>query len=403
MKEKEKIDFVSILQDEELVNRVKNSLASDSEMVNLLDEFSDQKESLLYAIEFIKLCRADSKEINQNDYDRILATTHNHSIAKQRSFVQRLLIVNRLWKAAAIFIVLAATSVVVYQYAKQDSLTKIAQNKVSKAEEAFIILSDGTSHKLGTNDTFIEYSDNGSEVIVKGEKKQEKKLENRGKADELVINQIVVPYGRRHSIRLSDGTQVQLNSGSKLVFPAGFTGNNREVYLEGEGYFEVEKNPAKPFIVKTKFIDIRVLGTVFNVSAYESDQTVSAVLVEGAVKVSQKNKVFNNEVYSVQPGQGCFYSVKNLNATVRKVDLADYILWKDGLFQFHNQPLKDVVERVKKYYNVSVVIVNDKLANTLVTGKLVLTDECEEAMDYLAKTMEAKYEKKDTSIFIIKD
>jgi len=216
-----------------------------------------------------------------------------------------------------------------------------------------------------------------------------------------VINQIVVPFGRRHSITLSDGTQIHLNSGSKLVFPAEFKGNTREVYLKGEGYFEVEKNPAKPFIVKTDHLDIKVLGTVFNISAYGDDQTVSAVLVEGKVNVTQKNKLFRNVEYILQPGQGCFYSLTSDKSEVKKVNLADFILWKDGLYQFHNRPLKQIVEMVKKYYNISITIENEKIANTIISGKLVLSDDSNEVMDYLAKTLEAKYTKTDQSTFRI--
>jgi len=202
---------------------------------------------------------------------------------------------------------------------------------------------------------------------------------------------------------LSDGTQVHLNAGSKLVFPAEFEGKTREVYLKGEGYFDVAKNPAKPFIVKTDFIDIKVFGTSFNVSVYNDDQTVSAVLVEGNVHVLQKNKTFNNSEYTLQPGQGCFYSIKNQKAEVKEVDTADYILWKEGLYQFHNQPLTDIVERIKRYYNISVQIDNDKLAKTIISGKLVLTDDCEEVIAHLAKTLEARYEIKDKSIYILKE
>ena len=264
-----------------------------------------------------------------------------------------------------------------------------------------IILSDGSNHILGVNNSHIEYTKNGGEVIVKGQKSSEERIENKANSDELVINQIVVPFGRRHSLTLSDGTQVYLNSGSKLVFPAEFKGKTREVYLKGEGYFEVEKNPARPFIVKTDHIDIKVLGTVFNISAYSDDQTVSAVLVEGSVHVSQKDKLFNNAEYLLQPGQGCFYSVKNSNSEVKRVNLADYISWKDGLYQFHNRTLREIVEIVKKYYNITINIENEKLANTIISGKLVLTEESEDVMDYLAKTLEARYTRKDKSSYLI--
>lgn len=402
MKEQSKIEFVSILQEEEFVNRVKEALVSDSEMANLFSQYSDQGDTLRYAIEFVRQTQTDLKELDQNDYNRILARIHDFSETKRNTITRRLLINNKLWKAAAIFVVIASTSFGIYQYYKPDQLTLFAQKEVPKTNEAVIILSDGSHHKLGANDDLIEYSNNGSEVTVKNKQSSEEKLDNKVKSDEIAVNQIVVPFGQRHVVKLSDGTLVHLNAGSKLVFPAEFKEKTREVYLKGEGYFEVEKNPAKPFIVKTDFIDIKVFGTSFNVSAYSDDQTVSAVLVEGNVHVVQKNKAFHNSEYTLQPGQGCFYSVKNRNASVKEVDPADYILWKDGLYQFHNQPLADIIDRVKRYYNISVLIDNDKLANTIISGKLVFTDEGEEVIAYLAKTLETRYEIKDQSIFILK-
>ena len=403
MKEKSKIEFVSILQEEEFVNQIKKALVSDSEMIRLINEYPDQKESLRYAIEFIKYNLADRKEMDQCDYDRILKTIHDHANGKKKTLQRRRFINHILWKVAAIFIVFASTTYGVYQYYKKDSLTPIVQNDIAKSDEAVIILSDGSIHKLGIEDTYIEYNNNGDEVIVKDNHLSEEKLANKCKSEGIQENQIVVPFGHRLSIKLSDGTQVHLNAGSKLVFPAEFSGSTRNVYLKGEGYFEVEKNPAKPFIVKTNYIDIKVFGTIFNISAYNDDQTVSAVLVEGSVNVSYKNKVFGNSVYNLQPGQGCFYSVKNVKAEVKKVDIADYVLWKDGIYQFTDQSLKEIVERIKRYYNITVMIDNNELANTIISGKLVFTDESEDVINYLAKTLEGHYDKKDNSNYLLKE
>ena len=104
----------------------------------------------------------------------------------------------------------------------------------------------------------------------------------------------------------------------------------------------------------------------------------------------------------MQPGQGYFYSVTSSNAVVKKVDIDDYILWKDGLYQFHNQPFMEIARRVEKYYNISILIGNNQINNTIVSGKLVLTDESENVINYLAKTLEVKYERKDGSTFLLK-
>ena len=265
-----------------------------------------------------------------------------------------------------------------------------------------IILSDGSKHNLSLNDSQIEYRANGGEVVIKKDK-QEEKIQNVTTSNAKNINQIIVPYGHRHILTLSDGTLVQLNSGSRLVFPAEFSDSKREVYLKGEAYFEVTKNADKPFIVKTAYIDIKVLGTVFIISAYEDEQMVSAVLVEGKVIVSQKNKLFGYTEKKLNPGQGCFYSSSTRTSEVRNVNLSEYVSWIEGIIPFKDRPLIGIVNQVERYYNKKILIEGDKLANTLISGKLVLFDKVEDVVQHLAKTVEGGFEKNEDGSFSIKN
>ena len=279
-----------------------------------------------------------------------------------------------MWRAAVVFIALAAGSYFAYDQLKKDPLAEFAHSIVSDGSKKMIILSDGSERLLKNNQSYIEYDASGAEVIIKSEEK-ENRIENRDDLKKPILNQVVVPYGQRQSVLLSDGTSVQLNAGSKLVFPAKFTGKTREVYLQGEGFFDVHKNEKSPFIVKTDYINVEVLGTMFNVSAYGDENTVTTVLVEGKVNVSQKEKMFVNKNFELAPGQGCFYSRDEQNSVVTDVDVNQYIAWKDGFFYFKNMRLLDLVRQVKKYYNVPVRIKGEKLANTMVSGKLVLSED----------------------------
>ncbi|MDP2060534.1 MAG: FecR domain-containing protein, partial [Flavobacteriaceae bacterium] len=239
------------------------------------------------------------------------------------------------------------------------------------------------------------------EVVVKNTEEEERIVNSKAQKNP-VLNQVVVPFGQRHKVLLSDGTLVQLNAGSKLTFPAIFLGKTREVYLKGEGFFEVSKNTKQPFIVKTDHIDIQVLGTTFNVSAYEDESFMTTVLVEGKVNVSQKGKRLANEEYTLAPGQGCFYSIHSKSSVVKNVDVNEHVLWKDGLYNFKDKPLCDVVSRVHKYFNRPIHIENEKLASTLVSGKLVLSDDIAEVMEYLSKTVEGKYEVTPDGLIVLK-
>ena len=402
MRKENDIDFVSLLQNETFLNLVKDTNGSVNQLDVLDKEFPGRREAIVYAVEFVNANISDQKAMQPNDVSAIWHNIKKYS-SQNRRFTFHQFIYHDFWKVAAVLIVILASSIFTYRFLNNDSLEEIAAVKtIVNDEEAMIILSDGSTHKLSAKDSLIEYSANGGEVVVKNDQ-QEERLENLNNSKTPIINQIIVPFGHRHSIILSDGTRVQLNSGSRLVFPAEFSDKNREVYLKGEGYFEVFKNPNKPFTVKTDFVDIKVLGTVFNISAYEDEQIASTVLVEGKVVVSQKNKLFGSTQKNLSPGQGCFYSLATKTSDIRNVNVFDYISWKDGIFLFKDKALINIVSRLEKYYHKKILIEGSVLPNTLISGKLVLSENIDEVIQYLAKTMEARSEKNEKGVFVIKN
>jgi ferric-dicitrate binding protein FerR (iron transport regulator) len=309
-----------------------------------------------------------------------------------------------LWKAAVLILFAGSATYYAYnRFSPKDTLAEVAKNEVVRSNIAAIILSDGSTHLLGTKESQIEYSPDGGNLVIKGKDLKEEKLQNSQPVIDPVINQLVVPYGHRHSVTLSDGTKVQLNSGSRLVFPAEFAGDIREVYLKGEGYFEVSKNERKPFIVKTEFFDIKVLGTIFNISAYEDEKTATTVLVEGSVLINQKNKLFGFTEKRLKPGEGCFYSSSTHTSEIRNVDLIEFLSWKDGIYLFKDQPLINIVGRINRYYKKETIVEGERLANTLISGKLVLSDNIEIVINYLAKTSEARFETTENGQFKIRN
>jgi transmembrane sensor len=395
------IDFVSLLQDEKFLQLVKDSSGRENQLDILEREYPRQREAIAYAIEFIRHNISDQKRMPSNDVARIWQNIGRY-MGQNIGATKIRYISFKIWKVAAAFIIIFASSVITYRFlTNRDQLEKFAAVKTIVGDEAMIILSDGSKHELGIKDSLIEYRSDGGEVVIKNDKKEEK-VENNGSGASN-LNQIIVPYGRRRILTLSDGTRVQLNSGSRLIFPAEFIDKKREVYLQGEGYFEVSKNPDKPFTVKTDFVNVKVLGTVFNVSAYEDEKFSTTVLVEGKVVVSQKNKLFGSTEKKLTPGQGCFYSSASFASEIRDVDVYEYVSWRDGIFLFKDKPLINVVNRVEKFYNKKVTIEEEKLANTLVSGKLVMSEDLNEVMDYLAKTLEARFEKKEDGSYIIKE
>ncbi len=390
MREDNKITFISLLQDEEFLDLARNCSWSDIRIQEYVARFPEQQKTIGYAFQFVKSTTPDHT-LSPADEAGMRNFILNYAEKKNQHGRLRRLTVN-LSKVAAVLI-LALTGAYFFNayFSQNRTLEEIAQNQVEVGQEAVLVLSDGSKHSLASKESQIEYNADGTEIIVRDHKKEQEKLSNTQNVTGVAVNQIVVPYGHRHSIVLCDGTKIQLNSGSKLVFPAEFKGNTREVFLRGEGFFEVSKNQGKPFVVKTDFLDLKVLGTSFNVSSYQDEKIVTTVLVEGKVVVSQHNKLFRGEKIELNPGQGCFYSVANSSSEVREVDVNDFVLWREGIFKFKDQPLKEVISRIQKYYNKTIYVDGDLLSETIISGKLVLPEDFEEMMNYLARTLEARY------------
>jgi len=175
-------------------------------------------------------------------------------------------------------------------------------------------------------------------------------------------NAIDVPQRLDYKLKLSDGTEVTLNSVTRLKFPFSFTGDKREVYLEGEAYFNVARESSHPFIVHTDKGDITVLGTEFNVNTYIAD-ILKTALVNGSVNVSS-----NNEVIHLQPGEELTWN-KNQHS-ISELDERMTLSWMDGVLYFHNTPLSEIAKMIERWYGVPVKIDSEKLAEETFTGNL---------------------------------
>lgn len=185
-----------------------------------------------------------------------------------------------------------------------------------------------------------------------------------------------------------------LNAGSSIIFPDAFDGNERRVYVEGEIYIEVARDESKPFYVETPKMDVSVLGTKFNVSAYADDATHSVVLVEGKVNVALGDDFAN---YDLVPNQRL--SFDNSNAKIDKIEAYDFVSWKDGVFQFRGEKMGAVAQRLSRYYNMSINC-SAALSDKRLSGKLMLFDDVEKVMETLSMLYDVNYKLTDGTIDI---
>lgn len=213
------------------------------------------------------------------------------------------------------------------------------------------------------------------------------------------ISTITVPAGQRVNLALSDGTSVWLNARSKMSYPAAFTGDKREITLDGEAYFEVSHNTEKPFVVQTSKCNVEVLGTKFNVEAYSDSEDFNAALMEGSVKVIN-NK---NPSGTVLLSPNYMASLKNGKLSASPISDFDIFRWKEGLICFRNMNFEQLMLRFEKCYGIRIVVENKNLIKYVCSGKFRISDGIDNALRILQKDAKYSFERnKDESVIYIK-
>lgn len=173
--------------------------------------------------------------------------------------------------------------------------------------------------------------------------------DNKEAAVSDALNTITIPRGGQYTITLPDGTSVWLNSQSSLTFPVAFKGAERKVSLTGEAYFEVAKNKHMPFIVHTGNADVKVLGTHFNVKAYQEDNAIKTTLLEGSVSLSN-----SSSSALLVPGEQGVAEVAGGKITQKKVNINEVMAWKSGYFIFRGDDIHDIMKQISRWYDVDV-------------------------------------------------
>ncbi len=194
-----------------------------------------------------------------------------------------------------------------------------------------------------------------------------------------VYNTAETPLGMRSSLTLPDGTKVWLNSGSKLTYPIVFGSKSRTVTLSGEAYFEVEKSKSWPFIVEAQNFSVMVLGTSFNCTAYPEDLNAEVALVEGKVDLFNKSAT---RIETMNPGELIEFNNKTQDFYKSKADLNKYIAWKTGRLMFRDDKMNVVVEKMERWYNVDIEIMDKEISSYVYTATFI-----DESLDQVLKML----------------
>ena len=199
--------------------------------------------------------------------------------------------------------------------------------------------------------------------------------------EKVEFNTLVIPRGSEYNIVLADGTKVFLNAGSEISYPVVFAGDRREVKLKGEAYFEVRKDERRPFFVQAGDVQIQVLGTSFNVTAYPGRGRIETTLEEGKIQLTD-----GRESVEVSPGKQAIYDIEDGRFEVKQVDTKLYTAWKDGYYKFDQMTLEDIMETLALWYDLNVFYRNPGVKSLEFTGRLRRYDEVVSLFEKLEQT-----------------
>lgn len=267
------------------------------------------------------------------------------------------------------------------------SLAGEMQSIAPGSKKAILVMADGSVHDLTSGNKSIIATD-GTEIKNTGSKLEY--IGTGSKPSEIRYNTLQIPRGGEYFLVLSDSTKVWLNSETTLKYPVQFAGDIRKVELTGEAYFEVARNEEAPFVVTSGNQEVKVLGTHFNISSYAENDATYTTLVEGKVEVS----LHDNPVTRIllTPSEQSTVNKSNNSIEKRKVDVSQYIAWKDGRFVFQDQTLESIMQTLSKWYDIRYVFDHDKLKQVRFTGNLERYADFSNILEKIERTNEVKFE-----------
>lgn len=263
------------------------------------------------------------------------------------------------------------------------------------ARKATLVLNDGKVVTLDTSRVMLGQEDGMSvhtsdqALVYVDSLQKEREVE--------VQNRLITPKGGEYTLVLADGTKVWVNAATEIRYPVKFIKGERRVQLEGEAYFEVAKNPTKPFIVEVDGMEVKVYGTKFNINTRRLDR-MQTTLVEGSVSVKADGKP---EVM-LEPNQQAVFNKLSGQVAVQVVDVMPYVAWHIGNYFFENKSVGEILDELSLWYDIKVFFMNDEVRGERFSGYLPRYGEIEKLLRLIEKTSHVRFEIKGKVIVVRK-
>lgn len=356
----------------------------------------EEKRNILLARKVLSKFRTNNKELAEEEkillFSKILKQIEEKRSGRSRQVTFGLL------KYAAVALIFFSVGALVF-YKQNTFISEELAQKLSEpipSNSAKLIRANGENIVLKDDNSVLQYQADGKLVV-----NNDTLIAYISKPSIAAMNQLIIPYGKTSELLLSDGTKVFLNAGSRLIYPENFTSKSREVFLEGEAFFEVKRDQSHPFLVQVEDIRIKVMGTKFNISAYSSDNLIETALAEGKVIIEQNNAGLFEKGIELVPDQLASFDRTTRKIDIKAVDTDNYTLWTKGILKFESADLNRIVKQLERYYNIRFQISDPLLRDLRISGKLQLKEDKEETCERVARAASVRIVKKGDDLYEI--
>ena len=316
-------------------------------------------------------------------FDELAAVDTERALAYNRKLLQRYAlrrVVRWSLPYAAVVAIVAGVWLLFPRTESQPRVTETIEKIEPGIRRAELVLADGSAVELLPDMQKTLESEQEKVVIAGNTVDYTGSDENSMPVSQHLIR---TPCGGEYSLTLADGTKVWLNAMSELKYPTRFNGNTRCVELKGEAFFEVKPDAQRPFYVKIDNYEVKVLGTSFNVKAYDDDDSWATTLCIGKVEMTD---VHTRESIELLPGRQAVCDRQTGNVEVKEVDILPYVTWKEGHFLFKNQSLEKIMDIMARWYDVNIFFVGPKVKNLHFSGEIDRYENIEKVLHMIGLT-----------------
>lgn len=368
-----------------------NHDANDAEWQSFIIEHPEFKETVQATRILASIVKEENVTLSQNEVNQIWNNidAFDTSLKQKR---RRVVMHRKLWFASACVIAALVVSPFLNFFTPPAAIHQFVEiDKAAINSDSRLLLADGSEITIAKKESTVRLS--GESININDDQTVEIEQLSEQSQKEPSLNEIIVSYGKRSELTLSDGTKVWLNAGSRMAFPQNFNKTTRDVFIQGEAYFEVAHNSKQPFIVHINDMQVKVLGTRFNVSGYMEDNIITTTLLEGSVEIQKRNNIGHSKSLAIlTPNQKAVFGKEEQDVMVRKISNAEQeIGWVKGWLIFNQESLPIVLKELERYYDINFEYDAQLLSRNAITGKLGIDKPLDDVLSLLEEMTKKEF------------